>query len=59
MPETKILIIGGGSSGLSMAGALKQYGLDTTILDAGENTGDVWRNRYERLASTYHQGFIA
>lgn len=49
MPETKILIIGGGSSGLSMAGALKQYGLDATILDAGENTGDVWRNRYERL----------
>lgn len=49
MPKTKILIIGGGSSGLSVAGALKQYGLDATILDKDEQTGDVWRQRYERL----------
>jgi len=49
MPETKILIIGGGSSGLSMAGALKQYGLDAVILDKDPATGDVWRNRYSRL----------
>lgn len=49
MPETKILIIGGGSSGLSMAGALKQHGLDAVILDKDAKTGDVWRERYSRL----------
>ena len=49
MPETKILIIGGGSSGLSMAGALKHYGLSATILDKDAHTGDVWRERYNRL----------
>lgn len=49
MPETKILIIGGGSSGLSMAGALKHYGLSATILDKDAQTGDVWRERYNRL----------
>ncbi len=49
MPTVKILIIGGGSSGLSMAGALKQYGLDATILDQDSATGDVWRKRYQRL----------
>lgn len=49
MPETNILIIGGGSSGLSVAGALKQHGLDVVILDKDPQTGDVWRNRYDRL----------
>lgn len=45
----KIVIVGGGSSGLSMAGALQQHGLPAVILDAGSRTGDVWRNRYDRL----------
>ena len=49
MPSTKIIIIGGGSSGLSIAGALKQYGLSATILDSDARTGDVWRKRYDRL----------
>ncbi|GAB5490945.1 MAG: NAD(P)/FAD-dependent oxidoreductase [Phototrophicaceae bacterium] len=49
MPSSNIVIIGGGSSGLSIAGALKQYGLSATILDSSSRTGDVWRKRYERL----------
>lgn len=49
MPETSILIIGGGSSGLAAAGALKHHGLDSTILDRSGGTGSVWSERYERL----------
>lgn len=49
MPQTNILIIGGGSSGLSVAGALAQHNLQPTILDADAQTGDVWRKRYDRL----------
>ncbi|MEO1163692.1 MAG: NAD(P)/FAD-dependent oxidoreductase [Chloroflexota bacterium] len=49
MPQTDILIIGGSSSGLSVAGALAQYGIQPTILDADAQSGDVWRKRYDRL----------
>lgn len=49
MPQAKILIIGGGASGLTTAGALKHYGLDATILDKESQIGDVWRERYSRL----------
>jgi putative flavoprotein involved in K+ transport len=49
MPQTNILIIGGGAAGLSAAGALKQYDLDAVILDKDATTGDVWRQRYDRL----------
>lgn len=49
MPQTNILIVGGGAAGLSVAGALKQYNLDCVILDKDAATGDVWRERYERL----------
>jgi cation diffusion facilitator CzcD-associated flavoprotein CzcO len=49
MPETEILIIGGGPAGLTTAGALKQAGLDSTILDRGERIGQSWEQRYDRL----------
>ena len=49
MPQTNILIIGGGAAGLSAAGALKQYNLEAVILDKDSATGDVWRQRYDRL----------
>ncbi len=49
MAEADILIIGGGPAGLSTAGALKQIGLEATILDAGERIGQSWERRYERL----------
>src|SRR5512143_3521308 len=44
-----ILIVGGGAAGLSAAGALKHLGIDSTILDQDEHTGDVWTRRYDRL----------
>jgi cation diffusion facilitator CzcD-associated flavoprotein CzcO len=49
MPNTNILIIGGGAAGLTTAGALKHLGLESTILDKDERTGDVWARRYDRL----------
>jgi putative flavoprotein involved in K+ transport len=49
MPQTTILIVGGGAAGLSAAGALKQYNIESVILDKDAATGDIWRQRYERL----------
>lgn len=49
MPEVEILIVGGGPSGLSTAGALKQVGLESTILDGSDRIGQSWEARYDRL----------
>ena len=49
MPDAKILIVGGGPAGLSAAGALKQVGLEATILDGGQRIGQSWEQRYDRL----------
>src|SRR5512142_2542184 len=49
MPDVDILIVGGGPAGLTTAGALKQVGLDATILDQGERVGQSWEQRYDRL----------
>ncbi len=49
MPHADILIIGAGPAGLSTAGALKQVGLDSVLLDGGERIGQSWEQRYERL----------
>jgi putative flavoprotein involved in K+ transport len=43
------LIIGGGPAGLAVAGALRQRGIHSTVLDANAQTGDSWRQRYDRL----------
>ena len=54
VPQTRItdvnvVVVGGGTAGLSIAGALKHDGIDSIILDAHADVGDVWRNRYDRL----------
>ena len=49
MPDTDIIIVGGGPAGLTTAGALKQAGLEAIILDRGERVGQSWEQRYERL----------
>ncbi len=49
MPETEILIVGGGPAGLTTAGAIKQAGLESTILDCHERIGQSWEQRYDRL----------
>ncbi|MDR3574159.1 MAG: NAD(P)/FAD-dependent oxidoreductase [Anaerolineaceae bacterium] len=49
MPDADILIIGAGPAGLSTAGALKQAGLASVILDSGQRIGHSWEQRYDRL----------
>ena len=49
MSEAEILIIGAGPAGLTTAGALKQAGLEATLLDGGERIGHSWEGRYDRL----------
>lgn len=49
MPDTDIVIVGGGAAGLSAAGALRQRGLDPIVLDKLARVGDVWARRYDRL----------
>jgi len=49
MPQTNILIVGGGAAGLTAAGALKHVGLDSVILDKTTRVGTTWATRYERL----------
>lgn len=43
------VVVGGGQAGLSVGYHLKRAGLDFVILDANEQTGDSWRNRWDSL----------
>ena len=49
MPDTAIVIVGGGAAGLSAAGALRQRGRDPIVLEKLARVGDVWAQRYDRL----------
>ena len=49
MREASVVIVGGGSAGLSSAGALKSRGISAVVLDAGAAVGSSWTRRYERL----------
>ena len=47
--NAKIVIVGGGAAGLSTAGALKQRGLATVVLERDAAIGGTWARRYDRL----------
>jgi putative flavoprotein involved in K+ transport len=49
MREAPVVIVGGGPSGLSTAGALKTAGVQSVILDRDDRIGGTWLRRYERL----------
>jgi cation diffusion facilitator CzcD-associated flavoprotein CzcO len=49
MPDTEIIIVGGGAAGLSAAGALRRRGRDPIVLEKLARVGDVWARRYDRL----------
>jgi putative flavoprotein involved in K+ transport len=47
--ECPLIIVGGGASGLSTAGALSMLGIRPTILDKDDRIGGSWERRYECL----------
>ena len=49
MPEFTVVVVGGGASGLSAAGALARRGIDAVVLEQDAGLGGTWARRYDRL----------
>ncbi|KAL9096781.1 MAG: hypothetical protein Q9165_001269 [Trypethelium subeluteriae] len=47
--ELTVLILGAGQGGLTLAARLKQFGVETLIIDKIARVGDNWRRRYHEL----------
>ena len=57
MPRSTVVIVGGGASGLSAAGALQRRGIKAVILEEDEQLGGTWARRYDRLHLHTVRGF--
>jgi putative flavoprotein involved in K+ transport len=42
-------VVGAGQAGLAVAARLKQFDVDTLVIDREKRVGDNWRNRYQSL----------
>jgi putative flavoprotein involved in K+ transport len=49
LPESTVVIVGAGASGLSAAGALARRGIDAVVLEQDARLGGTWARRYDRL----------
>ncbi len=49
MPDTAVVVVGGGASGLSAAGALARRGIEAVVLEQDAAIGGTWARRYDRL----------
>jgi len=49
MPESTVVIVGGGAAGLSTAAALGQRGIEAVVLEQDAAIGGTWARRYDRL----------
>jgi putative flavoprotein involved in K+ transport len=47
--EPRVLIVGGGHSGLALAARLGQLDVDTLVVERNPRIGDNWRRRYRSL----------
>jgi cation diffusion facilitator CzcD-associated flavoprotein CzcO len=57
VPDSTVIVVGGGASGLSAAGALSRRGIDAVVLDQDAAIGATWARRYERLRLHTVRGF--
>jgi cation diffusion facilitator CzcD-associated flavoprotein CzcO len=57
MPETTVVVVGGGASGLSAAASLKRIGIDVVVLERDHDIGGTWSRRYDRLRLHTVRGF--
>jgi putative flavoprotein involved in K+ transport len=57
LPESTVVVVGGGASGLSAAGALERRGIKTVVLEEDERLGGTWSRRYDRLHLHTVRGF--
>jgi putative flavoprotein involved in K+ transport len=57
VPESLVIIIGGGASGLSTAAALGRQGIDAVVLEQDVKVGGTWARRYDRLHLHTVRGF--
>src|SRR5213595_3235311 len=57
MPESPVVVVGGGASGLSSAAALKRKGIDAVVLEQDAQIGGSWARRYDRLHLHTVRGF--
>ena len=49
MPFSRVVVVGGGASGLSAAAALAKRGIDTAVLEQDDAIGGTWARRYDCL----------
>ena len=49
MPESPVIVVGGGAAGLSAAAALGRRGIDAVVLEQDAEVGGTWARRYDRL----------
>lgn len=55
--ETDTVVVGGGQAGLATAYHLGHRGISHVVLDAGEQVGDSWRERWDSLRLFTPAGF--
>ena len=55
--STSVVVVGGGASGLSAAGALGRAGIDVVVLEQDAEVGGSWARRYDRLHLHTIRGF--
>lgn len=57
MPQSTVVVVGAGASGLSAAGALHRRGIEAVVLEQDEHLGGTWARRYDRLRLHTVRGF--
>lgn len=49
MTAADVVVVGGGQTGLAAAGALRQAGMKTVVLEAGDRPVGSWSRYYDSL----------